>query len=468
MNITISVFFSGTGHDINDVNMLAGLLNELTETNETQKKIGFDGCGQAFGFNGSIFGTGLDIQCQQVIEQVETEIKKGNKVTLNAFGHSRGGIGAIMLAQQLSGIDPKILEINLGLHDQVPGNYITTSTLDIFDISLAQKTMDLRECKPLKRVLSLYPNQPLPAIACHAPLVGLYPKHTIVDEDVIAGCHAGAQMQSVNDEMISFEPYPENIISFARMYSFLKQCGTHFKPLPAIILNGQYIKEDQIDQALIDIYQTENNKASDAIYRDCHSARGVYINTKQTARYFNLHHQRLLGVPLDKTTARLTIEENQGLFARLKRAILQYPKTASIIKWGLVSLSIATLTVLTGGLSAIPMLAGITANLGLFSIFFLAPLVACLLIAVKPIGQWLINKFYYPEFSIRDIRPNAQPSTGGSVQKMSPLLENNSVSDFSPRVLREVSTSKGVLSKVPKLTTDDQQVHRLSLNSMGH
>ena len=38
--------------------------------------------------------------------------------------------------------------------------------------------MDLSDCKPLRKVLALYPHRPLPAIACHAPLLVSYPEDT--------------------------------------------------------------------------------------------------------------------------------------------------------------------------------------------------------------------------------------------------------------------------------------------------
>ncbi|MBA2710320.1 MAG: hypothetical protein H0U57_07005 [Tatlockia sp.] len=104
----ISVFFSGTGFSISDNIYLTGLLYEQTIESETQIKLGFDGCGVEFKTRGVLFANGLDEQCDRVIQRIATEIKNGHEITLNVYGHSRGGAAALMLAQQLS----KLIQIN--------------------------------------------------------------------------------------------------------------------------------------------------------------------------------------------------------------------------------------------------------------------------------------------------------------------------------------------------------------------
>ncbi len=370
------------------------------------------------GIRGVIFGTGLDEQCQDVIEQVEAAIKRGNTVSLNIYGHSRGAIGGLILAKQLSAIAPSLLEINLALLDPVPGNLITTSTLDLFDISLAKKTMDLRACKPLKNVLTLYPHKPLPTLAVHAPLFSLYPEHTKVEEDVIAGCHAGAQFQDFSDDHIFFKR--DSFITFARIFQFLKDCGSQFKPLPELKVRGLpqlNINIDTLDQALLSVYHAENEMPHEKTYRDCHSAKGISINTKNQASFFNLHHQCLAGVPEDKSSARVTIEENQGPISQVKRAILHYPKTWQAIKWSLLSIGLAGLIFFTGGFESISVIGEIVAQLGFLSIFATAPVAGGALAglwygAFKPLSQWAINRFFYPMFHIRDIHSRDASITG--------------------------------------------------------
>lgn len=59
MNKTISLYFSGTGFFIGASSFLTGYLYSNTEENETQIKMGFNGCGVDYGFTGTIFGSGL-------------------------------------------------------------------------------------------------------------------------------------------------------------------------------------------------------------------------------------------------------------------------------------------------------------------------------------------------------------------------------------------------------------------------
>lgn len=415
MHITISVFFSGTAHRVSDTNTLVYLLEKYIDTNTSQKTIAFDGCGVTHGTRGVIFGTGLDEQCQEVIGQLEAEIKKGNTVSLNVYGHSRGAIGGLMLAKQLCAIDPSLLEINLALLDPVPGNLITTSTIDLFDISLAKKTMDLRKCKPLQNVLTLYPHQPLPTLAVHAPLFSLYPEHTKVEEDVIAGCHAGAQFQDFISDQVFFNR--DSFITFARIFQFLKDCGSQFKPLPELKvreLPQLNVNIDTLDQALLSVYHAENEAHHEKTYRDCHSAKGIKINTKDQASFFNLHHQRLAGTPENKSSARVTIEENQGPISQSKRAMLHHPKIWQAIKWSLLGIGSA----------------------GLWYV------------AIRPLARWATNRFFYPMFHVRDIH-SIDASITGSPQVIVSGLGGTQKSD-SPTVS---PTDREILTQRPKRMT---------------
>lgn len=433
MHITLSAFFSGTGHSISEEGVLAGLLSQSIDEGPAQKMMGFDGCGEVYGFRGNIFGAGLDEQCDQLIHQVETEIQKGNTVTLNVYGHSRGAIGAQMLAKQLSDVDQQLLQINLALLDPVPGNFITTSTVDPLNISLAQKTMDLRECNPLRNALVLYPHQPLPSILCHAPLLSLYPQDTRVVEEVIAGCHSGAQFLEMNaDRGAVFNLY--SFIAFVQVFEFLKACGSDFKPFPSSQVwiesnDGLYLKQismDALKPALLQVYnELLTREAYQDKDRDCHSATGAYIHTKAKAAYFNLDHQRLAGVLEDKRTVHVSFEEGQGPISRLKRVSLHYPIATQWLKWTVISIGVMTGFVLsTGGLSAMALLMGLTTKLGMMSCLVATPVVGGIVAglwygAMKPVLHWAVNRIVYPKFYMRQFHPHPQersiPSSHGVI-----------------------------------------------------
>ena len=70
MNKTISVYFSGAGFSIDDEDFLAASLLARTKQSESQIKMGFNGCGVDYGFNGMVFGSGLDKQCEKVIHRI--------------------------------------------------------------------------------------------------------------------------------------------------------------------------------------------------------------------------------------------------------------------------------------------------------------------------------------------------------------------------------------------------------------
>lgn len=413
MHITYTVLFSGTDHLSVQENTLLNLLKNHIDLRDNQISTSFNGCGIDYGFTGAIFGAGLDKQCQIVIERVLAEIQKGNKVTLNAYGLSRGAVAALLLAKQLGSIDPELLEINLALLDPVPGNSLSGAALDPFEISLANKTVDLSESKNLKRVLALYPHIPLSAILCHAPLIVNFPDHTEQVQDAIAGCHAGAQYHSSNQANIIFSR--QSFISFARIYSFLKESGTQFKPFPPLIVQEPYFEVDldQLDEALRRVYQAENIALNEenhaATDRATHSQKGIIIKTKESAEYFNVHHQHLSGQNTDESNARVTIEKDQSILAKIARTTLKYPQIWQATKWTILSLSLASLIIFTGGFGLIPVAASLlTPSVLAVSMLILTPIAALTLAGlwhgiVKPLSEWTVNKLYYPQFKIRQL-----------------------------------------------------------------
>lgn len=382
MKKTISVFFSGTGFSITNTNFLAASLYSKVEENEQQIKIGFDGCGEVNPFLGTIFGHGLDAQCDEVIQRVTKEIADGHKITLNIYGHSRGGIGALMLAQQLSAVDPDKLSINMALLDPVPGNLITTSTIDPLHISLANKTMDLTACKPLKRVLALYPHIPLPDYAFHAPLFASYPKGIELEEDATAGCHAEA-------EQISSKA---GSIVETRVEEFFAKNGTQFTS------ETDYMDSVALKQRYLRLYLIELYELQQSTTRSAHSIRGVYINTNPNALYYNEHHKRLARGQ-QNAKVMLSIEESQSYFSSGKRKLAAY-------------------SISTGDLFAVLVIAIFATKFELFSTLPAAPIVETILAillytAIKPTAAWITNKIVYPKYSMRNIEACASEVNHG-------------------------------------------------------
>eukprot|EP00494_Astrolonche_serrata_P005678 UN05695 len=95
------------------------------------------------------------------------------------------------------------LELNLFLFDPVPGNLVTTSKftdIGCIKCSTANRCYNLTRCgKTLQSVLAVYPYEPLPDLAFHAPVFGTYPRETYVEEDVTYGRHQGALFRPRTD-----------------------------------------------------------------------------------------------------------------------------------------------------------------------------------------------------------------------------------------------------------------------------
>jgi hypothetical protein len=403
MNKTISVYFSGTGFSIDERVFLASLLHAKTEESESQIKMGFNGCGVDYGFSGTIFGSGLDEQCERVIERIAQEINAGHQITLNVYGHSRGGIAALLLAKQLGNIDKEKLVINLALLDPVPGNFITTSSIDPFKISLANKTMDLSDCKPLRKVLALYPHIPLPAIACHAPLLVSYPQETDVEEEVVNGCHAQAEQ--------IFEG--SSALVKLRVHEFLVQNGTEFRT-DINYTDINYKDTEEMKRIYLRCYQEQLHYVVDSYSREAHSARGVVITATPGANYLNSRHKALAGGDSQQPVC-LSIQPEKGVFSWFNRFFTHHRLVGQATNWTLITVSVASLLYLTGGLAAIPLLAPIVVKLGPLSILAFSPVTGGALAALwygaaKPVLSWSASKFFYPHYATRKI--DAPDSTG--------------------------------------------------------
>ncbi len=89
---------------------------------------------------------------------------------MTVVGLSRGGIGALKLAKRLMHCAcPGRLDLSLCLFDPVPGNLVNAVRFfDWFGLSTTNAVMDVSRA-PIARVLAIYPYEPLPDLAFHAP-----------------------------------------------------------------------------------------------------------------------------------------------------------------------------------------------------------------------------------------------------------------------------------------------------------
>jgi len=157
-------------------------------------KVAFDGCGVTNGLSGTLFASGLDVQCDLVISIIKALLAaRAKRVRCNCLGLSRGGLALMVLAQKLGKLKDDVserIEANMCLFDPVPGRLVSSG----FPFT-GHGREDLSGCKCLKRVLAIYPHEPLPDLAFHAPSLCKYPPTCDVEEDVTLGCHQGALFQ---------------------------------------------------------------------------------------------------------------------------------------------------------------------------------------------------------------------------------------------------------------------------------
>ncbi len=291
-----TVYFSGNSHQISDNQMLASFLYKYTahDGKEFFRK-GYDGCGVTNGLMGTIFGSGLKEQAEEVVAEVLALVKKGHRVILNCYAHSRGAMAALTMIRLLRTYDRSMIEINLAMLDPVPGNLLTTAKIDFMHVSLANQNVDVSDCRNLTRVIALYPNIPLPDIAVHAPLLPRYPDKCDVEESIVPGCHAETQyLQEYSDELSMTN---RTFIVYARTLRFLQDCGTRLN-IPAVSINQLDMVNQSETQALINCYQSEMRGVYENARRDCHATDDMQIVTDKSGepKFLNMHHKKLSGV----------------------------------------------------------------------------------------------------------------------------------------------------------------------------
>jgi hypothetical protein len=304
------VFFEGTGNTLRPPttqvsHFAAGCdASDVTQsfTNQVNRnkplKMQFDGCGVTNGMGGVLFASGLDDQCARVRERVQDVLKLGEEaVHVIALGLSRGGIACGKLALVLSATEELKTRVKLSLlmYDPVPGNFIWTKIP-----FTATQSQDLSSCSNLTDVLALYPHEPLPAIAVHAPLLYKYPQGCKVEEDVTLGCHQGALFETsplanrnlqslVEDRGGHGTMTVASNLSFRRIADWFATKGVKFQ------FGGRFYEPRQAE--CLEICRSAL-KVDYPTVRSLHDATGggrqIVRSKPGTAQYLNRYHESIL------------------------------------------------------------------------------------------------------------------------------------------------------------------------------
>eukprot|EP01065_Artemidia_motanka_P020747 TRINITY_DN24798_c0_g1_i1.p1 TRINITY_DN24798_c0_g1~~TRINITY_DN24798_c0_g1_i1.p1 ORF type:complete len:373 (+),score=106.26 TRINITY_DN24798_c0_g1_i1:165-1121(+) len=278
-------------------------------------KVGLNGTGNAFGMRGSVFGRGLDKQVSYVCEVVRSVLAAGSTVRVNAFGLSRGGIGALLLASALSkGEFAGLVDVCLLLHDPVPGNLVSSSVVPMPGrVGLARKSRDVSDAHAIRRVLSFYPVVPMPKIYFHAPMLPVYPRSADVLEYATPGVHQLAFMPQdfFVEGVLHAEPAAlASATTYLLSRRFLASEGTPFCPAHPPMLGSPSSAgcdpgtwEELLEGLCLDASDTLVYNARGKTRRGAHGAGAAVRTDAAGARYLNLFHadlaHRLRGGPRD-------------------------------------------------------------------------------------------------------------------------------------------------------------------------
>ena len=192
-------------------------------------KMGFDGTGVTNGLPGTIWAFGLNECCDRILHQsrILLEAKRSRPLHLTIVGLSRGGCGALLFAKRCAELGKEALSrirLNLLVYDPVPGNLINTLRFcDLFGLTVAGSTLDVRSA-PIARMLAIYPHEPLPDLAFHAPVLPRCPAHCDLEVDATLGCHQGA-VYPPEYVRPTGPVHDACVLSHNRLLSFLAECG---------------------------------------------------------------------------------------------------------------------------------------------------------------------------------------------------------------------------------------------------
>jgi len=178
------------------------------------------------------------------------------------------------------------------LFDPVPGNLVCLSQwCDAFRWSTASRGLDARGARHLRRVLALYPHEPLPDAAFHAPILPSFPPAARVEEDVVLGCHQGALFAPMTDLGCA--------CSYLRIRAWLASCGTRFRGQVGYG-DGQALSAPELARHCLEGYdELLAQGVPRPTYRHAHAARRartarvVRGGDHGACRAVNLHHEQL-------------------------------------------------------------------------------------------------------------------------------------------------------------------------------
>lgn len=290
--VTLTVFMEGTSNPIDTVMTQIAFFGKSCDAISLNSssfskpsiqpghyKVCFAGVGVTNGFWGVVLASGLKEQTQLVSQYAAAFVEAGLAVKINFVGLSRGGIGGIHLALELADFAPEQVLLNLLLYDPVPGDFVFMSRYLGVTFNACQ-AMDMSHVGNIGRLVMLYPHEPLPAVALHAPVIPRLPKYCNAEIDVILGCHQGA---------LFMRRSIDTCLSFSIIREFLLERGSRLNIRNS--QNSHLIVDDAELASYLDSELRENVPTTRCLHA---SVGGLEIVRHPTGQFLNRRHQELL------------------------------------------------------------------------------------------------------------------------------------------------------------------------------
>ena len=160
---TITVFFNDSFDSSADEQSIVGALAKSAKAQSDVDVYIYHGVDKTHGFiAGGLFSAGLDTHTKVLVKVVSDRIAQrslansAKPLKLNIVGVGRGGISACLLVKALKDFSPRDLNIQLIMYDPVPTNSRSAVKLDFFHWTWANISLDLQQCKHLKKVFAFY------------------------------------------------------------------------------------------------------------------------------------------------------------------------------------------------------------------------------------------------------------------------------------------------------------------------
>jgi hypothetical protein len=312
----ISVFFEGTGGNIEDNESISSALRNLCLSDTV---LGYSGCDKHSPYGqvmGTIFAQGVTVITDQLIKEIAQQLKANpnKKIIVNMYGFSRGAVTPFRVSNAVAdnfATDLRRIEVNIACYEPVTGNDFVGAKNPL---AFVNDIRDLSKHHFINSVLILCGNGNTfggDRNRFFVPVIPKFHSTTTVIVDAVIGNHPNAQMITSYGNQ-SDRIHVLNAISgivFDRVFEFLKAHGSRFKDPDVTFANYIYTHAippqgySDANKRLLIMYiylfnlirrGLDNSLITGAIIRPTHSGEEIITRPYDlSCQYINIHHKML-------------------------------------------------------------------------------------------------------------------------------------------------------------------------------